>query len=225
MQLYFILPNFYKNFSINQKLVHLTRTDPDCFKHDVSFEAQRGNFPFCCWNGGNNTCFKNENNFYLYQDIIAFNESSIIPTIFNCGNILLTEEDYKDNYAHLILSHNANGSNKIEFSNIKLFNYLKNLYPQFDFVLSPEFYLLNLDNFTPEVIDTVIEAGVSSVLIPEHLSFDVEFLKQIKHKSKVSICINPIPCISCDNYINCKMTVHEQQIMYSKKDNFILCNN
>lgn len=222
MKLYFTLPNFFENFDLYIQLFTLNKKHPDWFKEEVVFEHQTGNFPYVSWNGGYNN-FAILPKAPLYRDFVTYNENAIIPTIFNCSNICLTEEDYSDTVSNIILSSGNSGSNKIEISDLKLYEYLIDKYPEYDYVLSSEIFLFNPEQYTPEFLNYMLDTKFSMAFIPDRLSCDLEFLSKIKKKDKVLLCINPIKCCSCENFLNCKQNVHAQQVNYSQYDQFLVC--
>ena len=150
--IFFTLPNFFYNYEINEKIKRLSLMNPCFFKEKVAFNIASGNFPYAYWNGGLNN---NRNLSCIYKDFVKFNDNSTIPLRFKCNNVYLQSIDFEDAMLNTILKIGELGSNYIEISNINLFYFLKEKYPDYNYIFSKDANLLH--PFTPEVINKINE--------------------------------------------------------------------
>lgn len=224
--IYITTPNFLENYSFNEKLHFLLKDKSKnkwLYYTDIKLYNQNGSFPFHSWNGGYNNCFKGKT--LTYRDLIHFSTFTLVPVNINCANILLQDTDLADIMAHQILKIYENGANNIEISDLKLYDFIKEKYPDYGFILSKEAYFLNPENYTLEVVNALIDSNkFKNIMIPEHLSKDLEFLNQIKNKSKISVAINSKCPNSCKNYDKCHYIEHDLQLSYSGHSQFQECD-
>lgn len=222
MIIYFTLPNFYFNLNINNFFYSLSKAKQEYFKLPIAFNCATGNFPYCYWNGGynNNAILKQE---IGYKHFAEISQASFLPLRFNCANVLLQKEDFYDNMGNLILQLNENGSNTIEISNLELYLYLKEKYPTYRFVFSPQAELLY--DITPEFINLIAkEDDFKIISLFEDKTLDLEFLEQINHRKKIELTVNPICNLQCPRYFDCQYYSHKTQYDYSFKNEYKNCN-
>ena len=151
--IYFTLQNFYENQKLNNILSTVNTNFPNSFKIPIKFIYAAGSFPYTYWNGGINNNFGIGNNTYI--TVFEYAQINILPLRINCSNINLIDTDFDDNIMNVILNLLNNSSNAIELSNLKLYEYLYNKYPNFRYILSNNFNLLN--PLTPELINKLNE--------------------------------------------------------------------
>ena len=211
--IYFTLPNFYNNYQLNNYFIMLNNKNKNYFKKDITFLSVAGNFPYNYWQGGFNE-FNNIN--ASYEEFNSFLNNSLIPIKFNCANICLTEEDLDDTKMNLILSVNQTGINSISISNLSIYNYLKEKYPYYNYIFSREANLIN--EFSSDVINILNEQNLFSFIeIPENLSTNLEFLKEIEKKDKVELLIGNKKCFNCNYFSECKINEHMNQYNFSNR--------
>lgn len=218
--MYFTLPSFYDNFYLNNFFVLLSKGHKYLFNEEnMAFSDVTGNFPYCSWNGGYNN---NSGVGAYYADFHGCLNQILTPVRLNCSNIYLEDNDFYDSMAHVILEAFENGSHSIAISNLKLMPFLQEKYPNLKFVFSREAHLIT--PFTPDLINTLIESEKFSLIeIPASLSKDFTFLKEIEHRNKIEITINPICGSKCSNLQQCQISQHYNQINYSDKNIYKTC--
>lgn len=211
--LYFTLPNFYSSGTIHNLLYKEYMANPSHFKIPVTFIYGEGNFPYQIWNGGLNT---NYGTGAYYSEFRACFENYALNTRLNFSNCRLVETDYYDTMGNVILDiYNSSGAT-IEIADFNLMEYIKNHYENYDYICSRNLQLYK--DMTPELIDQLIESEQFKLIgIPDFKCIDFEFLKKIKHKSKIEITINPRCLYDCKNHINCYLRENTNQLTYSSK--------
>ncbi len=219
--IFFTLPNFYSNTKIINLFYNIHRNFPEYFKEDLVFSFATGNFTGCYWNGGYNN---NNNKAALYEDFVKLVDLISIPIRFNCANIFLEKKDFFDTMSNTILFLNENGSNEIEISNLELYYFLKERYPNYNYIFSKEADLLC--PLTENIINLICEKNFFRLIqIPENKALDIDFLKKIKQKNKIELPIISTCNIGCLNKNNCQLSEHKNQYNYSIKNNYKLCNH
>ena len=215
--IHFALSDFFFNENI---INYFSYIDTNYLKRkDISFYCAIGNFPFCYWNGGFNN---NIDTSVVYTDILDKITNTSIPIRFNCNNVYLTQEDFEDTFANLILSLGENASNSISISNFKLLKFLQERYPNYKYVFSKEANLI--EKFTPEIVNTILNnENFLYFQIPEELGQNLDFLKQIDKKEKIEVPINYICNKDCNRYNMCLRHEHQAQYNFSGYNNFFHC--
>lgn len=218
----FTLPNFYQNFTINNKMSDMTKEHSEYFKTKINFSYATGNFPYCYWNGGYNN---NKGDGAFYDDFINTTNLSNIPLRFNCANICLQEQDYINQLANLILQLNENGSNIIELCDIKLLAYLKERYPNYQFCWSKEaVYLYQNEEYNVDLINLLNEKGLFHIIsLPEAWTQQLDLIKQIQKRNSIEVAINTSCNQHCPHYHQCKVHEHEAQYTFSNVNQFQEC--
>jgi hypothetical protein len=221
--IYFTLPNFYENLEANIFIHDLCKMHSEYFKEKVSFYSLTGAFPFSSWNGGIN-CNVGHGAFYGHFVDMQNNAPLVLPARLNMANVLLEPEDYYDHMNNAILKIYNDGSTVLEVSSIPLMEHIQEKYPEYRFMLSSQADLIT--PFTPEVLNSLFETEKFTLVgLPIYLNHDFDFLKQLKHKTKVEITVNPICPDSCEGYRNCWLAEHQNQIEYSGAQNILNCAN
>ncbi len=216
--IYFTLPNFFEYFAINQFFIDLNKKHPEYFKEKVVFKQVKGSFPYCSWSGYNSNFGQGA----FYSDFEKCYKLSGLPIRFDFSNVLLEEFDFYDNMANTICSLNENGSNLISVANIPLQEYLKNKYPNYNFIFSREADLIT--EFTPDILNTILDSNQFSLIeLPYHWNKDVTMLKQLHMKSKYEIVVNSLCPLSCKENYKCKIMEHQNQLDYSQCSIFNNC--
>lgn len=216
--IYFTLQNFYENQKLNNILFIVHQRFINSFKIPIKFIYTAGSFPYTYWNGGINNNFGIGNN--TYNTVIKYYQTNLLPLRINCSNINLNKEDFNDTIMNVILNLLNNSSNAIELSNLELYEYLYNKYPNFHYVLSNNFNLIN--PLTPELINKLNEiSDFYFIQIPLDKVKDFEYLKAIKNKKNIELPIGDI-CGNCFNLNQCN--IQEQTTQYNYSDSFTKMN-
>ena len=215
--IYFTLQNFYENQKLNNIFLIIQDKFPDSFKVPVKFIYTAGSFPYTYWNGGINNNFGIGNN--TYDTIIEHSNNNLLPLRINCSNINLNPNDFDDTIMNVILNLLNNSSNAIELSNLELYEYLYKKYPNFHYILSNNFDLIN--PLTPDLINKLNEiCDFYFIQIPLNKIKDFNFLKAIKNKRNIELPIGDI--CNCSNLNNCN--IQEQIAQYNYSDSFTKIN-
>ena len=120
---------------------------------------------------------------------------------------------------NVILNLLNNSSNAIELSNLELYEYLYKKYPNFHYILSNNFDLIN--PLTPDLINKLNEiCDFYFIQIPLNKIKDFNFLKAIKNKKNIELPIGDI--CNCPNLNNCN--IQEQIAQYNYSDSFTRIN-
>ena len=216
--IYFTLQNFYENQKLNNILFIIHQQFIDSFKAPIKFIYTAGSFPYTYWNGGINNNFGIGNN--TYDTVIKYYQTNLLPLRINCSNINLNKEDFNDTIMNVILDLLNNSSNAIELSNLELYEYLYNKYPNFHYILSNNFNLIN--PLTPELINKLNEiCDFYFIQIPLNKIKDFNYLKAIKNKKNIELPIGDI-CGNCSNLDQCN--IQEQIAQYNYSDSFTKMN-
>lgn len=216
--IYFTLQNFYENQKLNNILFIIHQQFINSFKAPIKFIYTAGSFPYTYWNGGINNNFGIGNN--TYDTVIKYYQTNLLPLRINCSNINLNKEDFNDTIMNVILDLLNNSSNAIELSNLELYEYLYNKYPNFHYILSNNFNLINL--LTPELINKLNEiSDFYFIQIPLNKVKDFDYLKAIKNKKNIELPIGDI-CGNCSNLDQCN--IQEQIAQYNYSDSFTKMN-
>ena len=216
--IYFTLQNFYENQKLNNILFIIHQQFINSFKAPIKFIYTAGSFPYTYWNGGINNNFGIGNN--TYDTVIKYYQTNLLPLRINCSNINLNKEDFNDTIMNVILNLLNNSSNAIELSNLELYEYLYNKYPNFHYILSNNFNLIN--PLTPELINKLNEiSDFYFIQIPLNKVKDFDYLKAIKNKKNIELPIGDI-CGNCSNLDQCN--IQEQIAQYNYSDSFTKMN-
>lgn len=215
--IYFTLQNFYENQKLNNIFLIIQDKFPNSFKVPVKFIYTAGSFPYTYWNGGINNNFGIGNN--TYDTIIEYSNKNLLPLRINCSNINLNPNDFDDTIMNVILNLLNNSSNAIELSNLELYEYLYKKYPNFHYILSNNFDLIN--PLTPDLINKLNEiCDFYFIQISLNKIKDFNFLKAIKNKRNIELPIGDI--CNCPNLNNCN--IQEQIAQYNYSDSFTRIN-
>lgn len=199
--IYFTLPNFYHNREIHNFFVTLVYQHTDWLKYPVTFTTVTGCFPYCYFNGTYNFNINNEG--ALFNEINDYVNQTILPIRLNFSNIFLKEDDFEDTYSNIILRLLENGSTTIELSNLKLLYYIKEKYPNYNFIYSSNTELM-LEQ-TSDIINLLIEENLFKLIsVHECKVFDKKFLDNIIDPKKIEIPINSLCNMDCDKYAQCQ---------------------
>lgn len=218
--LYFTLPNFCENFQLNLFMHSLTKTMPEAFKTKIVFCSQQGSFPYCSWNGGVNS---NVGAGVYYNDLVDIQRSHALPFRINMSNVLLEDYDFYDNYSQTILEIFHDGSSFIEISSVPFMEKISQKYPYYRFMFSKNANLMT--EFTPNLLNSMQDLDKFMLYgIPDKYTFDLVWLNQLQHKNKYEITVNPICPASCTNCDICTLKEHQNQLDYSNKSIFALCD-
>lgn len=212
---YISLPDFYWNKEFNNFFSVYVNLNKDKLKTDISIEYFYGSFPWSLWNGGYNS---NSGAAVLYDEMQRIFSNLNRPVILDCSNINLTDNDLYDRHMNTILSLADNGSNMIEFSDFKVFDYITNLYSNYHFVLSRGAELFN--DFDSDIINLILENDKINLI---NLNLPIE---NIQNKNKIELMIGNC-CQYCSNkqQLDCIYKEQCNQYNFSEYTNYVNCIN
>lgn len=215
--IYLSLPYAYRNIKFNNNFQYILKRHPEYLKEEIICLFNHGSFPYTIWNGDVNN---NNGELLLHDDLIK--NINIFGNSFclNCSNILLEENDFYNRYMNQILNFFDYSSNYIELSNLNLFKFLKEKYPNYRYVFSEK--ANELKKFNSDIINAIIETNnFNYIILPSNM--EEEELKKIKNKNKTFILIGN-KCKKCANYRECLIKENESQLDFSKYSIYNNCN-
>ena len=209
----FILPNYAEFYKVNNILCNLINEFRSDLRYtDISIESSNIIIPYCSLNGGINN---NTGVGMVYSDFSMIADDAILIPRINFAGTLLEPYDYYDNLANTILQIFDNGSSLIEISSIPLMEYIQSKYPNYEFIFSKWADIIT--PFTPELLEQIIKANqFLRIGIPNQYTYNIDWLKQLKHKNKYEITIDPI-CYQCSQCNSCFLAEQENTLEYSSK--------
>ena len=146
----FILPNFFELSSLNDRLIHIYSSHKEFFNDEYFFMGQEGSLPFHSWNGGKMNTLSYHNVKVKEQIEEIFHKLDWNLILYNCANPFLLKSDIYDVQENTVLKTIQNGSNLLITSTTEFTEYLMQIYPQFRFVASED-YALYEDNVKKEL--------------------------------------------------------------------------
>lgn len=191
------LPLLYDNLELNnflKKFIY-AHQNKEIFNVPLVIESSYGSFPYSSWNGDVN------NNWGkilpTYNDFYAYFNKVETPARIDCSNIYITKEDLYDIHQNVILEAGDRCGNIIEFSDLGVFNYLKEQYKNYFFIVSK-----NIDLIHPvdlNIINAFTDQDEFYLFnLPNRFYNDIEFLKSLNNKFKIEINIG-YRC-QCNNF-------------------------
>lgn len=209
--LFFTIPNFFYNGKISNYFSIIKNTNIQWFKYPITVSYAAGNFPFQIWNGNYNSCYTKG---AFYSDFQTHFNKNFVNLRFSFNNCKLTPNDYYDTMGNNILKIFDCGSHVIEIADFDFLNYLKNNFPNYEYICSK-----NIDLYSPMTIESInelINSGIFLLIgIPDKYSNNLDFLSSIDNKAKIEITINPRCPQTCKNYELCRLSEQTTQLNYS----------
>ena len=214
--IYLTLPYMYENYKFNNYLNNLAQNQVYKFKKEIKIESYFGSFPWSPWTGDINSNSYNQLNYISLFNII--NQISNNKTIIlDCSNCLLNEKDYFDIYQNLILKLSYETSIYIAISDLQLYKYIKNKYPNYKFILSNK-----INQFFPllkesKILQTFLNNN--DFLKINISNTDIDKISNNKNHFLVTIG----ECNNCSNYNKCLKTEQTNQLIFSTQTQFNNC--
>lgn len=214
MNIYFSLPNFYSCFNINNNFAMLVKKHPEYLnssgKNEIIIASAHGNFPYNYWHGGANNNFGKG---AYYKDFVNCYHTFFASLRFNCSNIFLNEDDFFNVMNNIIFKTNHTGSNYIEVSNLKLFEYLKEEFPYYYYVLSSNANLIQ--EFTPNILEGFIKSN-NFQLIELPYGYNLSLIKDLP-KQNLELKVNSLCNPKCAYYKKCQVIEQKNSYNFSGK--------
>lgn len=182
------LPLLYDNLELNnflKKFIY-AHQNKEIFNIPLVIESAYGSFPYSSWNGDVNNNWGKV--LPTYNNFQSFFNKVDMPVRIDCSNIFLTKEDLYDVHQNIILQLGDSCGNILEISDLGVFNYLKENYKNYFFIVSK-----NIDLIHPvdaDIINVFTEQEDFYLFnLPNKFNKDQEFLKTLNNKFKIEINI------------------------------------
>lgn len=190
-KVYWHLPGFCVNFYLNQIIVNLMKEHPDKFRDGYCVGSVYGTFPGAIWNGGRfvyGISAKKD----MEQIIGTFNRFDV-PVRFTWTNSLLEEKHVHDTYCNLIMDIANNGKNQVLVNAKPLEDYLKDKYPNFEYISSTTKRITTLEGMQKE-----LDNGYFMVVLDYDLNHNEEVLKALEPQAdRVEILVDEVCYPGC----------------------------
>lgn len=185
-KIYWHLPGFCVHFYLNQIIINLMKEYPEKFRDNYAIGSVYGTFPGAIWNGGR-AVFGISAKRDMEQIISTYNRFGV-PVRFTWTNPLIEEKHLNDTYCNLIMSVANNGKNQVLVNSKILENYLKENYPDFEYISSTTKRLLDLDTIKNE-----LNSDYKLVVLDYDLNHDEEVLKELEpYADRIEILVDEI---------------------------------
>ena len=193
----YIIPGFYEHTELNLKLIRMIKNNPEFFREGTNIHACYGNFQFCIFDGGRIfNAYRQTTKEEVNQIAFSFNELGV-PLRFVFTNNQLQEKDFHDRFGNMILQECENGINEIVIADDRLEEYVRQHYPQYQFISSTT-KCLN----SPELLKKEIEKdNYYMVCLDYNLNKNMKMLESLtdEEKKKCEFLINAICAPGCPN--------------------------
>ena len=211
--IYLSLPLLYENKLFNNYIDQFISLNPDKAKIPMKIEYLHGSYPWSLWNGGSNSNYGNAVLYNEMQDIVK-NTSS--PHAVDCSNIYLNDSDLSDIHQNIILEIESNTGAAFEVSDLKLYNYIKDHYPDAEFIFSNKAELFN--TFNEDIVEAIINNDDFNLIV---LSDPMPNI----NKNKVSLLVSQ-KCYNCtrQKQLDCISAEQRNQYNFSGKTVYQNCN-
>ncbi len=171
--IYWHLPGFCYFFYLNQAVIHMMHEYPDKFNEGYKIGSVYGTFPGAIWNGGR-AVFGIYSKSDMEKVIETYNKYDI-PVRFTWTNSLIEEKHLNDTYCNLIMELADNGKNQVLVNTDVLEHYLREKYPNFEYISSTTKRLLNIDDIKKE-----LDKGYYLVVLDYDLNHNETVLDELK---------------------------------------------
>lgn len=205
----FILPNFYHNYTYNQKIINY---------YNNAFFGIEGAFDFSIFNGRiNNNC---KSDFVAYENIVnsiqSYQAISNNLTIIDFGNMMLEDTDYFDTFGEVVLEELAKKDNiYFEVSQPNFIEYLLKYYPDIKIILHENYTIFHSETEIQNLINKYPNIkGINITILNPCLNVCVEL--------KIGI-LNLDSCFYCRRFPLCLKNEHKNILRYRKASIFNEC--
>lgn len=193
----YIIPGFYEHAHLNLKLISLMKTNPEYFNDNTSIHACYGNFQYCIFDGGRS--FKDYRQ-ATKEDVNRISSqfnSYGVPIRFVFTNNQLQESDYHDRFCNMILNECENGLNEVVIADENLEKYIREHYPQYQFISSTTKCLSKPE----ELKEELSKDNYYMVCLDYNLNKNMKMLEALTHqeRQKCEFLINAICAPGCPN--------------------------
>ena len=193
-----IIPGLYFHHDVNISFITLLKSHPELFYDNVNIRAVFGTFQFSQWDGGrifDSYYHATKEKIERLRDI--YNNELQVPMRFTFTNSIITEENCYSVFDNLVLNLCHNGKNEIVVNSPILEEYIRNNYPQYNFISSTTKCLTDVN----KVIEELSSDKYIMVCLDYNLNKNLKFLETIPNdlRPKVEFLSNAICPPGCPN--------------------------
>lgn len=190
-KIYWHLPGFYVYFYLNQIILHLMQSKPAYFHEGYCAGSVYGTFPGAIWNGGR-AVFGLSSHSEMEQIISTYNRFGV-PVRFTWTNPLIEEKHLNDTYCNLIMDTADNGMNQVLVNAPVLEEYLRERYPDFEYISSTTKRITDLNRLEKE-----LEGNYRLVVLDYDLNHNESVLKALSpYADRIEILADEICFPNC----------------------------
>lgn len=190
-KVYWHLPGFARFFSLNFLIAKLMKSNPEKFRDNYCVGSVYGTFPGAIWNGGR-AVFGKCTDAQIEYILKAFNDLDV-PVRFTWTNSVVEEKHITDEYCNKIMKMANNGKNQVLVNRDVLEKYLKENYPNFEFISSTTKRLTDL-----EAIRAELAKGYMLVVLDYDLNHNEEVIKALEPEAeRIEILVDEICFPNC----------------------------
>lgn len=222
------IPGMYEQRALNLKFLELKKMHPEFFYDNVEIEAIYGNPQFCIWDGGRVFVEYNHSTIEEIKNLIHnYNNVFNIPIRYVFTNCILEEKHYKNRFGNILMQLGENYSNEVVVADDKFMYYLKDKYPNYNFISSTTKCLTNKNDLKNELNRN----DFTKVCLDYNFNKNIDFLKTFtpREKKQSEFLINPICGAGCphrkDHYYLNSMSHLNYGRNYQMENCYIESNN
>lgn len=193
---YWHLPGFCINFYLNQVIINLMKTKPEKFREGYQIGSVYGTFPGAIWNGGR-TVFGLSSKSDMKSIIDTYNRFGV-PVRFTWTNSLIEEKHLNDTYCNLIMKLADNGKNQVLVNRPVLEEYLRQNYPNFEFISSTTKRITDVNKLKEE-----LEKDYALVVLDYDLNKNEKVLSEFEpFADRIEILVDEVCFPNCPKRLN-----------------------
>lgn len=196
----FMIPGMYEHAELNLRFLRLLRDHPEYFYDNVEVYAAYGNFQFCIFDGGRVfTDYRHTTKEEIEQIVKQYNQLGV-PVRLIFTNPVIEEKHFQNRFGQVVLNichqNFFNVTNEIVVNNEKLESYLRERYPNFNYISSTTKCLTS-----PQAFKDELNKNYSMVCMDYNLNKNQKMLNSIPEelRDKCEFLINAICPPGCPN--------------------------
>ncbi len=190
-EVFWHLPGFFSNFYLNQAVIKLMSSRPEAFREGYKVGSCYGTFPGAIWNGGRTVLGISEKS--TMEKIIETYNNLGVPVRFTWTNSCLEKEHVYDTYCNLIMKLADNGRNQVLVNSQILEEYLREKYPNFEYISSTTKRIKDAD-----VLEKEFEKNYRMVVLDYDMNHSEEILQRFQpFADRVEILVDEICFPNC----------------------------
>lgn len=190
MKYYFSIPDFYRHFALNEKLLNLFNKHSEMINDGVVIESVYGCFPMAAWNGGR--IISGATSAMNAEKTIEFFNTRGISCRYTFTNSLLEQKHLYDTWCNVLMKAANNGKNGVTVASDLLNDYLRETYPNFYRVSSTTKVIRTIDEFNAEC-----ERDFAFCVLHYDFNNCFDELAKIMHPEKTEIMVNEFCIPNC----------------------------